>query len=145
MCASCCFERERTYLSAAVVPKASPAISRMWGIVCCSQPAFSDYGDHAKFPGLFGFFSACDCSNATRCPDRPFPGSVLNASDEDEKLVEKVAREIVEQHGDDSVEIVNERAEAAGLLAHELAAETWRDIATAAERMFRESRGSLVF
>jgi hypothetical protein len=69
--------------------------------------------------------------NATRCPDRLFPGSVLNASDEDEKLVEKVAREIVEQHGDDSVEIVNERAEAAGLLAHELAAETWRDIATA--------------
>jgi len=103
------------------------------------------YGDHAKFPGLFGFFSACDCSNATRCPDRPFPGSVLNASDEDEKLVEKVAREIVEQHGDDSVEIVNERAEAAGLLAHELAAETWRYTATAAARMFRESRGYLVF
>lgn len=86
-----------------------------------------------------------DCSTATRCPDRPFPGSVLNASDEDEKLVEKVAREIVEQHGDDAVEIVNERAEAAGLLAHELAAETWRDTASAAARMFRESRGYLVF
>ena len=64
---------------------------------------------------------------------------------DNEKLVEKVAREIVEQHGDNSVEIVNERAEAAGLLAHELAAETWRDIATATERMFRESRGYLVF
>jgi hypothetical protein len=61
------------------------------------------------------------------------------------KKVEKVAREIVEQHGDDAVEIVNERAEAAGLLAHELAAETWRDTASAAARMFRESRGYLVF
>jgi hypothetical protein len=47
-------------------------------------------------------------------------------------LAEKVAREIVEQHGGDAVEIVRERAEAAGLLGDELAAETWRDIATAA-------------
>ena len=143
MCASCCFERDISQPPSC--PRPVRRSVECGGIVCCSQPAFSDYVDHAKFPGLFGFFSACDCSNATRCPDRPFPGSVLNASDEDEKLVEKVAREIVEQHGDDSVEIVNERAEAAGLLAHELAAETWRDIATATERMFRESRGYLVF
>jgi hypothetical protein len=65
--------------------------------------------------------------------------------DEDEKLVEKVAREIVDEDGTDAVEILRERAEAAGLLGHELAAETWRDIAIAAERMLRESGGYQVF
>ena len=65
--------------------------------------------------------------------------------DDDEKLVEQVAREIVDEHGTDAVEILRERAEAAGLLGDELAAETWRDIATAAERMLRESGGYQVF
>lgn len=55
-------------------------------------------------------------------------------------MAEKVAREIVEQHGGDAVKIVRERAEAARLLGDELAAETWRDIATPAERMLREMR-----
>ena len=55
-------------------------------------------------------------------------------------MAEKVAREIVEQHGGDAVKIVRERAEAARLLGDELAAETWRDIATAdtAERLVAE-------
>jgi len=59
--------------------------------------------------------------------------------------VEKIAREIVDEHGADAVEILRERAEAAGLLGDELAAETWRDIATAAERTLRESGGYQVF
>jgi hypothetical protein len=33
--------------------------------------------------------------------------------DDDEKLVEKVSREIVDQHGADAVEVLRERAEAA--------------------------------
>jgi hypothetical protein len=60
---------------------------------------------------------------------------------DDEKLVEKVAREIVDQHGTDALEILRERADAADLCSDELAAETWRDIADAAERMLRESGG----
>ena len=43
------------------------------------------------------------------------------------------------------MEIVRERAEAAGLSGDELAAERWRDIATAAERMLRESGGYQVY
>jgi hypothetical protein len=39
-----------------------------------------------------------------------------------------------------SAEIIRERADAADLLG-ELAAETWRDIADAAERILRESGG----
>ncbi|HEY4473529.1 MAG TPA: hypothetical protein VGN21_20320 [Stellaceae bacterium] len=58
--------------------------------------------------------------------------------EDDEKLVETVAREIVEQHGVESLEILRERAEAADLLGDPLAAETWRDIADIAERMLRE-------
>jgi hypothetical protein len=37
------------------------------------------------------------------------------------------------------LEILRERADAADLCSDELAAETWRDIADAAERMLRES------
>ena len=61
--------------------------------------------------------------------------------DDDEQLVEKVAREIVDQHGADPVEILRERAEAADLLGDELAAETWREIADAAERILPETGG----
>ena len=66
-------------------------------------------------------------------------GDAAPQTDDDEKLVEQVAREIVDQHGADAVEILRERAEAADLLGDELAAETWRDIADAAERMLREA------
>ena len=44
--------------------------------------------------------------------------------EDDEKLVEKVAREIVDQHGTDAVEILRERAEPAELNGDKLAAET---------------------
>lgn len=59
----------------------------------------------------------------------------------EEKLVEKVAREVVDQHGTDAMEILRERAAAADLCGDELAAETWRDIADAAERILRERGG----
>ena len=65
--------------------------------------------------------------------------------EDDEKLVEKVAREIVDQHGTDAMEILRERVEAADTCGDELAAETWRDIADAAERILRQSGGYRVF
>jgi hypothetical protein len=57
----------------------------------------------------------------------------------DEKLVEKVAREIVDQHGPEAIPILRERAEAADMIGDELAAETWRDIAKSAERLLRQT------
>jgi hypothetical protein len=56
---------------------------------------------------------------------------------EDEKIVEQVAREVLEQYGGDAVPILRERAEVADHLGDELAAKAWRDIADAAERMLR--------
>jgi len=52
--------------------------------------------------------------------------------EDDEKLVEKVAREIVDQHGTDAVQILCERADPAELDGDKLAAETWREIAEVA-------------
>lgn len=57
----------------------------------------------------------------------------------DEKLVEKAAREIVDQHGPEAIPILRERAEAADMIGDELAAETWRDIAKSAERLLRQT------
>jgi hypothetical protein len=54
---------------------------------------------------------------------------------DDEKLVEQVAREIVDQHRSNAVPILRERAEAAEIGSDELAARTWHDIADAAERL----------
>ena len=56
----------------------------------------------------------------------------------DKLLVERAAREIIDQHGPDAVPILRERAEVADGLGDPLAAETWRDIADAAERMLSE-------
>ena len=64
---------------------------------------------------------------------------------DDEKLVEKVARETLDQYGTKAVEILRERVEAAEMSGDELAAETWRDIADAAERILRQSGGYRVF
>ena len=57
---------------------------------------------------------------------------------DDEKLVEKVAREVMDQHGPDAIPILRDRAKAADM---SVAAETWRDIARAAERMLQERGG----
>ena len=54
-----------------------------------------------------------------------------------DKLVKKAAGEIVDQYGSDAVPILRERAEAAEALGDKLAAETWRNIADATERMPR--------
>jgi hypothetical protein len=54
---------------------------------------------------------------------------------EDGDLVEKVAREFVEQHGLDAVPILRECAEAADMNGDELAAQAWSDIAESAERI----------
>ena len=61
--------------------------------------------------------------------------------EDDEKLVEKVAREVVDQHGPDAIPILRERAEAADMSNDALAAETWRDIAEAAERILQDRDG----
>ena len=61
--------------------------------------------------------------------------------EDDEKLVEKVAREVVDQHGPDAIPILRERAKAADMSDDALAAETWRDITNAAERILQDRAG----
>ena len=61
--------------------------------------------------------------------------------DDDEKLVEKVAREVVDQHGPNAIPILRQRAKAADMSDDALAAETWRDIAEAAERILQDRAG----
>jgi hypothetical protein len=58
--------------------------------------------------------------------------------DDDEKTVEKAAREIVDVHGAGALPILRERAELAEELRDELAAKAWRDIADAAERLLKQ-------
>ena len=56
-------------------------------------------------------------------------------ADCDRELVEQVAREYVERHGQDAVSILRERANIAEELGDSLSADAWRDIADAAERL----------
>ena len=56
---------------------------------------------------------------------------------ENGEAVEAAARETIDQHGDDPVAILRERAELADHIGDLLAAEAWRDIADAAERLLR--------
>jgi len=56
---------------------------------------------------------------------------------DDDDLVERAAREAIDQFGDGAVSVLRERAEVADHLSDLLAAEAWRDIADAAERMLR--------
>ena len=63
----------------------------------------------------------------------------------DRAELEMVARETLDQYGTKAVEILRERVEAAEMSGDELAAETWRDIADAAERILRQSGGYRVF
>ena len=51
--------------------------------------------------------------------------------------VERAARDAIEQYGEGAVEVLRERAEVADHIGDLLAAEAWRDIADAAERMLR--------
>jgi hypothetical protein len=57
--------------------------------------------------------------------------------DENSEAVDQTAREAIDQHGDNAVSMLRERAEVADQLGDELAAQAWRDIADAAERMLR--------
>jgi hypothetical protein len=56
---------------------------------------------------------------------------------ENGETVEQAAREAIDEHGDDAVAILRERAELADHIGDLLGAEAWRDIADAAERMLR--------
>ena len=56
---------------------------------------------------------------------------------ENGEAVDQAAREAIDQHGDDAVSILRERAEVADHLGDELSAKAWRDIADAAERILR--------
>jgi len=61
--------------------------------------------------------------------------------EDDEKLVEKIAREVVDQHGPDALPMLRQRAKAADMSDDALAAETWRDVADAAERILQDRAG----
>ena len=56
-------------------------------------------------------------------------------SDDDD--VEQVAHEYVQRHGIDSPSILRDYAEVADTIGDILSAETWRDIADAAERILQ--------
>ena len=56
---------------------------------------------------------------------------------ENGEAVDQAAREAIDQHGNDAVSILRERAEVADQLGDKLSAEAWRDIADAAERMLK--------
>ncbi len=53
-------------------------------------------------------------------------------------IIEQAAREIRERHGSEVVPIIRELAKNAAELVDEIAANEWRDIADAAERILRE-------
>ena len=55
--------------------------------------------------------------------------------DRDSRLVDQVARDAIGHHGDDAVATLRECAELADHLGDILAAEGWRDIADAVERL----------
>jgi uncharacterized alpha-E superfamily protein len=57
---------------------------------------------------------------------------------DDEKFAETVARDLVECEGSDVVPVIRELAEAAIAVEDELTAETWRNIADAAERLLQK-------
>ena len=57
--------------------------------------------------------------------------------DEDDASVEWAAREAIAQYGDNAASILRERAELADHIGDLLAAEAWRDIADAVERILR--------
>ena len=57
--------------------------------------------------------------------------------DDNGGAVDQAAREAIDQHGDDAVSVLRERAEVADHLVDELSAQAWRDIADAAERMLK--------
>jgi hypothetical protein len=57
--------------------------------------------------------------------------------DDNGEAVDQAAREAIDQHGDDAVSVLRERAEVADHLGDELSAQAWRDIADAAERMLK--------
>jgi hypothetical protein len=56
---------------------------------------------------------------------------------ENGEAVSQSAREAIDQHGDNAVSILRERAEVADQLGDQLSAKAWRDIADAAEGMLR--------
>ena len=56
---------------------------------------------------------------------------------ENGEAVDQAAREAIDQHGNDAVSILRERAEVADQLGDKLSAEAWHDIADAAERMLK--------
>ena len=56
---------------------------------------------------------------------------------ENGEAVDQAAREAIDQHGNDAVSILRERAQVADQLSDKLSAEAWHDIADAAERMLK--------
>jgi len=56
--------------------------------------------------------------------------------------IERAADEFVDEYGHDAIEVLHARAKTAAELDDELAAETWRKTAEAAERKLREATGT---
>jgi hypothetical protein len=56
-------------------------------------------------------------------------------ANDDQELVEQVAREFVERHGADAVDVLREYADQAATEGDDLSVQAWRDITDAAERV----------
>ena len=59
------------------------------------------------------------------------------ADDDNGQLIDRVAREQIQQHGANAVSILRERAEIAEASGDELSAEAWREIAQAVNRLLQ--------
>jgi hypothetical protein len=58
---------------------------------------------------------------------------------DDQALIEEVAREFVERHGSDAVDVLRENAEIADGIADELSVRSWLDITDAAKCLLGRS------
>lgn len=68
-------------------------------------------------------------NSETRSPSRPFAGMRFR------DVGEQAAQRAIEQHGADAARVLRERAEIAAELGDNESAETWREVADAAERL----------
>jgi hypothetical protein len=55
-------------------------------------------------------------------------------------IVEQAAEEFIDEYGEEAVEVLQARAKAATELRDDVAAETWRKTAKAAEQRLRQAR-----
>lgn len=79
--------------------------------------------------------SAANPQLSGTCRDKNRNRNVSGAMDDDQKMVDRVARQFVNQYGKRAPDVLREHADVAATQGNGLSAETWLDIAEAAERL----------